>query len=230
MKQSESVQNLAAALVKAQSAMRVLPKSAKGYGYSYTPLDVIVDAIRQPLAENGLSFIQMPTIADGVGLTTRLLHESGEWIEETAVLPLPTVGKSNEAQAYGAGLTYLRRYAISAMLGLATDEDVDASPRNDTPSVHGAGVPKPPSKKNGNKPEFDRAAWYEYIIGQTPHYKNKHHIDGALTALNYHIPETREQGLSLVEPLKTYAKYREMGKEKDEAVDLVLNGEEPLFD
>lgn len=129
MKTSESIKEIATALARFQGKMFTLPKSASGYGYKYTPLDTVLDAIREPLAANDLGFIQLPCAAEPgmVGLTTRLLHVSGEWIEDTMTIPIPKVGKANEAQVYGAALTYARRYALTAMLGIASDEDIDAA-------------------------------------------------------------------------------------------------------
>lgn len=135
---SESINELAASLAKAQAVLQTMPKSASGYGYRYTPLDVVIEAIRAPLASAGLSYVQMPVASEAgsVALVTRLMHTSGQWIESTLAIPVPQVGKSNSAQCYGAALTYARRYALTAMLGLAAEEDVDA-----------AGIDRQPSRK-----------------------------------------------------------------------------------
>ena len=116
-----------------QSKTQTLPKPASGYGYKYTPLDVVIDATRDGLAECGLAFVQFPGTPPveyypAVSLTTRLMHISGEWLEDTVMMPIPQVGKANETQNYGAALTYARRYALTSILGLAADEDVDANP------------------------------------------------------------------------------------------------------
>lgn len=65
--------------------------------------------------------MQTPSPSD-VGmlfLTTRLIHESGEWIEDMATVPLP----KNDPQGYGSAMTYARRYALSAITGLYQDDD-----------------------------------------------------------------------------------------------------------
>ena len=90
----------------------------------------------------------MPTTPDFeygpvVALTTRLIHASGEWIEDTLIMPIPVVGKSNDAQAYGAALTYARRYALTAMLGIVADEDMDSVP----PQQKKAPAPPKPATK-----------------------------------------------------------------------------------
>lgn len=132
MNTSNMIDELAKALATFQAKMPTLPKNASGYGYKYTPLDVVVDAMRDHMAECGLSYVQMPSTppveyGPAVALTTRLMHTSGQWVEDSLVIPIPKVGKANEAQAYGAALTYARRYALTAMLGIVADEDVDAA-------------------------------------------------------------------------------------------------------
>lgn len=147
MKTSAEINELAAALMLVQNQVGNLPKTAKGYGYDYTPLDAVTDALREPLAENGLSYVQMPSNIEGflgIALTTCLMHVSGQWIKDTMIMPIPELAKGNEAQAYGAGLTYARRYALTAMFGIAADEDTDATTR---PGPKDSGAKKAPSSK-----------------------------------------------------------------------------------
>jgi hypothetical protein len=129
MNKSETIVKLAAALVKAQAEWPVIGKDSSGHHSKYAPLDKIIAAVRPILASNDLSFVQMPGVSehvDQIVLTSMLIHSSGEFLEEIATIPLPKVGKANEAQCYGAGLTYLRRYSLEAMLGIAATEDTDA--------------------------------------------------------------------------------------------------------
>lgn len=79
---------------------------------------------RHALAENGLCVLQ-PIVSTerGPALVTRLLHESGQWME--CEIALPALG--NNPQAFGSAVTYVRRYAISAMLNISADEDDDAN-------------------------------------------------------------------------------------------------------
>lgn len=138
METSNEIQNIATALASFQSKMRTLGKDSSGYGYKYISLDAVMDGIREGLAACGLSFVQMPAtppveFAPAVALTTRLMHITGEYIEDTLVMPIPQVGKANEAQTYGAALTYARRYALTAMLGIVADEDTDGMPAQRKP-------------------------------------------------------------------------------------------------
>ena len=62
-----------------------------------------------------------------VGLTTRLVHSSGEWIEDEFYIPLEVTGVQPAAQVAGSIITYLRRYALVALLGIVSDEDIDGN-------------------------------------------------------------------------------------------------------
>ena len=96
------------------------------FGSRYTTLGAVIEATRGPLADNGLSLTQ--TIdAGGAGgerlplLRTRLLHSSGQWI--ASEVPLFAAGKGS--QAFGSELTYMRRYAVCALLNIAPAEGDD---------------------------------------------------------------------------------------------------------
>jgi len=114
--------NIFGALAKAQGQFPALPKSKKGHGYMYAPLDLIQRMVRPILAKNGLGFYQAP---HGDNMVTVLFHESGETIE----VPFPMVnitGRMNEMQIKGAVSTYAARYGLCLALGISADEDTDA--------------------------------------------------------------------------------------------------------
>ena len=136
MKTSDSINELAAALCKAQAAMRTAPMSGTNphLRNRYATLNDIIDTARGPLADNGLSYVQMPCNPDAIdipfiGLTTRIMHSSGQWLETTVYFPMD--GGANKAvsavQAAGSVLTYMRRYALGAALGIVADEDADGN-------------------------------------------------------------------------------------------------------
>jgi hypothetical protein len=119
---------LVAALAKAQTqfatvtrdkTVTVQTRTGGSYQFSYAPLDTILAAVRTPLSENGLVLVQ--TLDDGA-LVTSLLHESGASISGRMTLPSTT-----DIQGLGSAITYLRRYAIQAMLGIAAEEDDDGN-------------------------------------------------------------------------------------------------------
>ena len=124
MNKSESIAGLAAALAKAQGAMKgAIKDSANPFFKSkYADLASVVDAIRAAFSANGLSYIQTvePSDKDEVRVETTLLHSSGEWIS-CGVLSLPV--SKVDAQGYGSALTYARRYSLSAAVGVAPEDD-----------------------------------------------------------------------------------------------------------
>ena len=127
METSNSIENISKSLKEFQSVAVNAFKGKKGYGYSYAPLDVILKENRPLMAKYGLSHIQSQEF-DGTIVTviTRLIHESGEWIQTKAQSPYAELKGMNGYQSIGSGITYLRRYSLSAALGIASDEDEDA--------------------------------------------------------------------------------------------------------
>ena len=125
--ESPAVNELAAALARAQGAFSNPAKDRDNpyFGSRYTTLGAVIEATRGPLADNGLSLTQ--TIGAGAGgerspiLRTRLLHSSGQWI--ASEVPLFAAGKGS--QAFGSELTYMRRYAVCALLNIAPAEGDD---------------------------------------------------------------------------------------------------------
>lgn len=133
MRESADISRIAPALVNAQAVIenparnrdvKVTNKDGKSYTFRYATLDAINEATRHALAENGLCVLQ-PIVATerGVSLVTRLLHESGQWME----CDIPLAPPGPDPKAFGSAVTYLRRYAVSAMLNVSPDEDDDAS-------------------------------------------------------------------------------------------------------
>lgn len=153
MRTSESIEKISAALAKAQGEMTNPPKNREvevamknggKYRFRYATLDGVLDVVRKPLATAGIALIQTvdhiaPTgvvvlrnvdtgeeshVPSGptLWLTTRLMC-AGEFVETS----IPVIPESGGMQALGSAITYLRRYAITALLGLAAEEDDDAN-------------------------------------------------------------------------------------------------------
>jgi len=122
MKASESINELATALCKAQSQMGGAVKDSSNpfFKSSYADLTSVIKAIKQPFADNGLSYTQFPVSNEnGVGVSTRLMHVSGQWLEMEYTLP--TV--KQDPQAAGSAITYARRYALQSIAGIPTADD-----------------------------------------------------------------------------------------------------------
>ena len=134
MEKSQSIINIAKALSQFQAKMGKVNKDATNpfFNSKYATLSNILEAIKMPLQESGLSFTQFPTGQNG--LTTLLMHgESGEYMQ-TDYFMNPT---KSDPQAQGSAISYMRRYALAAVLGLNIDEDDDANA-----ATHGASTPK----------------------------------------------------------------------------------------
>ncbi|MBT6046840.1 ERF family protein [Candidatus Peregrinibacteria bacterium] len=133
---SESIKNIAAAQLKVQKEIKDISKDSTGYGYNYTSFDKLVQYLRPLLTKHGISFIQMPVgdrydDNDGkgtVGLQTLYMHaESGEWITNSIKSPIAESKGMNTYQSIGSAITYFRRYSLSSFVGIASEEDTDAS-------------------------------------------------------------------------------------------------------
>jgi hypothetical protein len=133
MNSSEKLDEIAPALVAAQQSLknpradskaRVQTKQGGAYEYRYLSLPALLEAVRTALKSVGLSMVQeIVGTPNGIGVTTRIVHLSGQWLE-TGPLVLPASGGPQE---YGSSITYGRRYSLAAALGLAADEDDDAA-------------------------------------------------------------------------------------------------------
>lgn len=124
MNKSESITELAKALLNFHKEVGIVAKSSNNpfFKSKYASLPDIQEAIKEPLEKAGLVYSQLP---DGLnGLTTILIHaDSGEWIEASYTM---TPAK-NDPQGQGSAITYQRRYALGAVLGLTIDEDDDGN-------------------------------------------------------------------------------------------------------
>lgn len=127
MKHSESIASLAAALVAAQADIRAVDKSATNphFKSKYATLDSIVAMARPALSKHGLAVIAGAPSDDGATLRveTMLVHQSGEWLSNEVSIPL---GKK-DPQGAGAAVTYGRRFGLSALLSLTSEEDDDGN-------------------------------------------------------------------------------------------------------
>jgi hypothetical protein len=164
MQTSPSITKISAALLGFHKVVPTISKESKNpfFKSSYADLPTILKAINPPLQSNGLILLQFPEGESG--LTTRLLHESGEWMEATYTMK-PVKATPQDA---GSAITYQRRYAIGAILNLDIDNDDDgngASGKGDKKENNTPPPPTPPAM--GDKPwlnegsdEFKKAVGY----------------------------------------------------------------------
>jgi hypothetical protein len=129
MKQSEQINELAKALCTFQAEVETAKKGSQGYGYKYSDLCQVIATAKPILAKNQLSVSQSlsHTEQGHNTIVTTLLHSSGQYMQSECIIPNLQAGKNmNAAQALGASISYMRRYAYQAILGM-TSEDNDAS-------------------------------------------------------------------------------------------------------
>ena len=123
MNKSENINELAAALSRAQGAIKGALKDSINphFKAKYADLASTWDACREQLAKNELSVVQMPDVSDtgGIAVETILMHSSGQWISSRFVMPVP----KPDAHGVGSAITYARRYALAAMVGIAPEDD-----------------------------------------------------------------------------------------------------------
>lgn len=162
MNRSETINELAAALSKAQGEFESAKKDRANpfFKSKYADLASVLDATREAMAKNGLSFSQVPTRGDGdkITLTTMIMHSSGQWISGD----YPVIVTKMDAQGLGSGITYARRYALQAMLGVSADDDdgeAAVGRVSKSASVTGAPVNKKPewTKEQSEEAGFIRA-------------------------------------------------------------------------
>lgn len=122
MQTSESINELATALSKAQGQMGGASKTADNpfFKSKYADLGSVIAAVKEPMAENGLSYVQFPFAYEGtVGVTTRLMHSSGQFMESSFSIPAP----KNDPHTYGSLVTYCRRFSLQSVLGIPAEDD-----------------------------------------------------------------------------------------------------------
>jgi len=130
MNKSEGIQNLAAALSKAQAELPAIKFDSVNpfLKNGYASLGAVIAGSRSVLAKNGLSVTQLTFGEDGVvGVETMLLHSSGEWISDRVSMQAGEERGKSSAQVAGSIVTYLRRYALASILGIYADEDGDGN-------------------------------------------------------------------------------------------------------
>ncbi|MBV8781907.1 MAG: ERF family protein [Phycisphaerae bacterium] len=148
IKTSESVAAIAPAFVSAQAKVMPAAKDSENphFRSKYADLASVMHACKDALNENGIGVIQSPAPADGtrLKLETRLIHKSGEWFSGTMEMPLV----KSDPQAYGSSLTYARRYALAAMVGVCPEDDDANGAMPEPGNTRGQRKDNPPSRQS----------------------------------------------------------------------------------
>lgn len=158
MNASSELNELAAALAVAQGkfqnpdrnrTVKVKTKAGGEYSFKYATLDSILEMLRPIMADSGLAVVQPATTSDGaVIVETRLMHSSGQWLEDSLAISF----RSADPQELGSLITYMRRYALCSMLGIASEEDDDGNAASGNTVTAARNKPKAETKPD-KKPE-----------------------------------------------------------------------------
>lgn len=167
MEHSPEIDKIAAALAAAQAVMGHAAKSAQNphLRSRYADLAEVIDATRPHLAAQGIAIVQAPSVAEGrITVRTSLLHASGQWVACELAARAPDNKGLSEVQSIGSVITYLRRYTLQSLCGIAADDDDgNAAPRSEprpqsAPSSRGPAEPPkvatqaPPAAGGGLSP------------------------------------------------------------------------------
>ena len=139
--------------IAAQAEFTEVSKSKQGYGYKYAPLDEVLKMARPILVKNGFMLTQdSNTYVDDNGVEwikvyTKLIHISGEYMENVVRSKYIDLKQMNAYQSLGSAITYLRRYGLSMILGIASDEDTDAQGEQSKNNNKQKQQPKPKATK-----------------------------------------------------------------------------------
>ena len=127
--QSDAIDKLIESLAKAQGEFKPIVKDTQNpfFKSKYADLATIIAATQPALSKHGLSVMQLPRVdAHQAGVKTIIAHSSGQWVSTELMLPAAQ-GSKFDAQTVGSALTYARRYALQAILGVAADADDDGN-------------------------------------------------------------------------------------------------------
>jgi hypothetical protein len=164
--QSEQVNELFSALSKMQSELPSAKKDSNNpfFKSKYADLVAVFEACREPLAKYNLCVSQLVhTINDQKVLVTILGHASGQWIKSIS----PIIVGKQDIQGFGAGITYIRRYALVSLLGIIQDDDDGRGALSDSEKYQSdmEFQKKPP---NPNLPSIDDVKLLERILKDCP--------------------------------------------------------------
>lgn len=162
MNRSDEIDELAAALAKAQAAIKdaELDKTNLHFGNPYSTLSAVWEACRKPLTDAGLAVTQLVEVQDGkLGVKTMLLHASGQFLCSFC----PAVSQQQGMQALGSAITYAKRYSLAAIAGVASGEEKEdddgnrANGRRQGTNKQESRGPKPKGKERAAEPPKEDA-------------------------------------------------------------------------
>lgn len=216
MKTSDNIEKIAAALALFQKTVESPKKSSDnpafkrdGKTLKYADLDAIIKVITPALSANGLSQMQF-TSSDietkTVKVNTMILHSSGQYMmSDDLILPAENFNKFN-AQTIGSSITYGRRYSLSAMLGIASEDDDDANTQS-LPDKN-----KPNSNKQQDKPTQERSNYEIRNAQLIAELEEK--VQSVANKLGMDVPKLKDYVMKSVNKTKnaTHTKFEQVDK------------------
>ena len=191
---------LAKALINVQQHLVPAMKDANNpfTRSSYATLNSVMESCRDALLRNGIWLCQYPVPVETpgcIGLATKLTHaESGQWQNSVAVVPLP----KSDPQGMGSAITYARRYALSAMLGIVTEDD-----DGEAAKIRPKSAARP--QRARNSPEMQKEGKHgpsEALEGQSAALENLPKLDG----IAYQIVTARDGRECIIATGNTHAR------------------------
>ena len=195
MDMSESIKELTAALAKAQGQFQAVPKLGHNpfLKNDYVQLDDIITAIRGPLSQNGIAWVQPLTgNGDELVLETLLLHESGEWMSCSAPIQTQADKGLSNLQSFGKALSYMRRYMLTTMLGINSGDDTDgddSKPKQaaQKPAAKAAPKAQPAKSFDPLNPDWTLVTSWDHFMDTVAHYVEHYnhaaHVKNALAKI-----------------------------------------------
>ena len=179
---SQEITKLAKSLIEVQKSLTPATKDANNpfTKSNYATLNSVMESCRDALLQNGIWLCQYPVPVEApgcIGLATKLTHaESGQWQTSVAVVPLPKA----DPQGMGSAITYARRYALSAMLGIVTEDDdgeaAKISSKSTTTSKRPSNTPQ--TQKGGNRRASQGDCPFEASEGPSGQLENLPKLEG----------------------------------------------------
>lgn len=208
MEKSESIKNLAAALVKIQGEIKVVAHDAKNpfYKSEYASLGAVISATKPIMQKYGVSIHQLTASnVTGVGIETILMHESGEYISNEITVDLPQ-GSKKPGEEAGKIITYLRRYSWASALGLYSGDDDD---------LHSM-YHKEKTLVNQAKSLVNRS-WTQEQLQAVVNAGHAQHANHAKNMLDKSCMPVEAPGAHVVSWTKYYRAERDQGKDSENA-------------
>jgi len=207
MHKSESIKNLAVALGKAQSEIGAVKFDSTNpfLKNKYASLGAVIETTRETLQKHGLTISQVPLTNEfGTGVTTILMHSSGEFLEGDMVGQISQEKGKSAAQVAGSLVSYFRRYSLAAILNIYSDEDTDGtqSPNKSRKTAQGGNS----TAKKAKPEQIGKSGWTSEQITAVAEAHTDKHGKQIVSTMNLSKKLSRETAIPVL--LKWFRVYK----------------------